>query len=129
MLSADCQLWKRNLPQNCGMFGSRSRGNVPRLAMPGLVRQHREGDGLFGLGGDAKVVAELKLESQGREALLDHAHKRRVLCSPAGDDELLEGVAAQNEAPQGILNRSCGQSSSCGHDIFISGGKFFQSSE
>src|SRR6185437_11649925 len=55
-------LYIGNFSQHHSLLRTSSRGHIPRLTMPRLASQQREGNGFFGLAGDAVIVGVAKLQ-------------------------------------------------------------------
>src|SRR4051812_36631193 len=74
--------------------GSGCAGDITGLLEPCLVREYGEGNGFFGLGGEAKVVCFLDAKFVWREFFFDHAHESWIFSSAAGDEEVVIALFA-----------------------------------
>jgi len=80
-----------------GMFRAGGGGEIVCLAVPGLVGKHGEGEGFFGIAGDAEFVGgnDFQRGQQGDEI----GDEKRISRPASGNDEVTHMRAREDEIP------------------------------
>ena len=110
----------RNLPKNCRPPGSGCRRHVGGPPVPRLVGKQCERSRFFGGGRQAEFIRQAQAETERPHFIRQHGKQRRIVCAPAGYDQLAVGsVPRQNEFGDRRRDGTCRECGGRCNDVFL----------